>query len=1300
MLEFRVVETFLDAPVNMISGIGDLFVAQSNGADILYASTRAGGGVAVIGLSGAMTLVDQVYVAPGSELVAEPTLDIATFGNLPTLVVSGAATTTLLSYRVEAAGTLGKAIRPAGGPAGAITAQEFVQIDGQRFFYAALANSAAIQVYSIATDGTLSWRQTVQAGAPLQGVAIPELTEISVGASRFLAAVSLQADRLSLYRIDATGQLTEVAGLGAAQGLGIADPTGMRAVTAHGHSYLLVASASSSSLSLVEVDEAGTLIARDHLIDTLDTRLQGVRAFDAITTGGRSLVVAGGGDGGLNLLEILPDGRFVLVSELLDTPATGLENISAIRLRAVAGGVEVFVGSEGTGITRLAIDLTQLRSPVSGGAGADTLAGGTGADLIWGGDGNDVLRGEAGDDILAGGKGDDTLFGGAGADLFVMDSDAGCDTIADFQRGIDRIDLSAWGRVYDISALSFTATATGALLGFGGHQVQIVSSNGLAMARQDLGLAGLFDLWHALSVMQAVNGVWLGTPQDEFIQGTAGDDSFRISAGADTMDGDLGRDAVDFCDATEGVELDLHSGTGQRGWAATQVYRSIEDVLGSDQDDRLAGTAGANMLCGQAGDDTLLGRDGDDTLMGCAGNDRLIGGAGADWLQGGEGFDMAVYWDSAAGVAVNLGQNSGAGGEATGDRLTGIEAVFGSAHADVLTGDALANGLYGSAGNDRLYGMDGDDTLDGGEGDDTLSGGAGADLIIGGAGYDMVHYWEAAAPIRLDMADPAAGLGAAAGDRLQGIELVVATEFGDQILGDAAANILMGLGGDDLLIGRAGNDTLYGGIGNDTFDGGTGADMMLGAEGRDAVWYHDSAGAVWVDLQVGRGAWAWAQGDTMSSIEDLAGSAHADMLLGSAVGNRIEGLAGDDNIQGRDGDDTLYGGDGDDRLSGGAGADLLDGGAGFDMAFFWTASAGVGVDLANPALNRGEAVGDRYTSIECLAATNFDDHLAGDAADNSLLGFAGNDVLIGRDGNDTLLGGEGDDTLSGGAGADLLNGGPGRDLATYADAGSGIRVDLQAGRGTLGTALGDTLAGIEDLTATEFGDVILGSAVHNLLTGLAGNDQLEGRGGNDTLLGGAGDDRLSGGIGADLLDGGEGFDLAYYWAATSGVVVDLQNAGLNAGEAAGDLLVSIEAIYGSVHGDGLAGDAANNRLAGLDGNDSLAGRAGNDTLDGGTGDDTLAGGSGDDLLIGGAGADCFVFDGGRDTIADFSAAQDHILLDPALWGNDGRSLADILSTARLDAALSRATLEFGAADALFITGITDLQQLEAVIGLL
>ena len=78
---------------------------------------------------------------------------------------------------------------------------------------------------------------------------------------------------------------------------------------------------------------------------------------------------------------------------------------------------------------------------VYGGNGDDQLSGGRGDDILYGENGSDRLSGGDGRDILVGGQGDDRLTGGADADIFSFAKSGGADTITDFQKGIDRLQL-------------------------------------------------------------------------------------------------------------------------------------------------------------------------------------------------------------------------------------------------------------------------------------------------------------------------------------------------------------------------------------------------------------------------------------------------------------------------------------------------------------------------------------------------------------------------------------------------------------------------------------------------------------------------------------------------------------------------------------------------------------------------------------------------------------------------------------------------------------------------------------------
>jgi Ca2+-binding RTX toxin-like protein len=87
---------------------------------------------------------------------------------------------------------------------------------------------------------------------------------------------------------------------------------------------------------------------------------------------------------------------------------------------------------------------------------------------------------------------------------------------------------------------------------------------------------------------------------------------------------------------------------------------------------------------------------------------------------------------------VHLLWNLAGGGDAEGDKLIGIESLYGSEYNDLLWGDNGANSLQGYLGDDLLVGFGDEDFLEGSSGFDSLNGGDGNDLLNGGSNGDTL----------------------------------------------------------------------------------------------------------------------------------------------------------------------------------------------------------------------------------------------------------------------------------------------------------------------------------------------------------------------------------------------------------------------------------------------------------------------------------------------------------------------------------------------------------------------------------
>jgi Ca2+-binding RTX toxin-like protein len=254
---------------------------------------------------------------------------------------------------------------------------------------------------------------------------------------------------------------------------------------------------------------------------------------------------------------------------------------------------------------------------------------------------------------------------------------------------------------------------------------------------------------------------------------------------------------------------------------------------------------------------------------------------------------------------------------------------------------------------------------------------------------------------------------------------------------------------------------------------------------------------------------------------------------------------------------------------------------------------------------------------------------------------------------------------------------------------------------------------VTTLIGTSAGEVLNGTPGVDHISGRGGNDTINGFDGNDLILSAGGADRLTGGRGADTQDGGEASDIYFIALAedyagdvitdtgTTGVdelrftsgtastlvlapsLAGVERIAIGTGTAAaavttGTVALNVDACQVK-YGLSISGNAGSNTLIATAFGDTLAGGAGNDVLRGRAGDDRLEGGLGKDKLIGGAGLDSFVFNTAlsskynRDTIVDFNAADDTLVLENAIFTR-------LLSTGVLSADNFRASASGAAGD--------------------
>ncbi|MGH7605654.1 MAG: calcium-binding protein, partial [Gemmatimonadaceae bacterium] len=506
------------------------------------------------------------------------------------------------------------------------------------------------------------------------------------------------------------------------------------------------------------------------------------------------------------------------------------------------------------------------------------------------------------------------------------------------------------------------------------------------------------------------------------------------------------------------------------GWDGYELGAGVEAFEFADGstytlDELLQTAALSGYFAGTEGDDLLEGGSGDDYLDALGGNDTLIGHEGYDYLVGGEGSDTYVF-------SPGDGNDTISDGGSTTDtdtlRLTG-----GIAPEDVqVSRDADSLYLYISTSDEEI-------TLQNWFNDPSTR----VEQVV----FDDDTVWTAE---HLEELGAYPGL------------TVVGTEENDYLEGSPGNDVILGLAGDDYIVAYEGDDYIDGGTGNDGLNGGAGDDVYVfgsgygsdwidesgwnGASGFDSVHFtsevHPSDVSVSQDydlqLSLNGGAdvldlseWFDDPGGTVEQFVFDDGTiwdaATIEALLPAPTAptsgdDLLFGRLGDDLVQGLEGDDEMYGAAGNDTMVGGPGRDYVNGGRGDDTYEF---SLGDGVDeFQDPEGNDTIALG---------------------------AGISPADVLVARDTYSLYL-------YVGTAGDRIT-------ITDWFDDDANRIEQVHFDDGTIWDAA-ELETRVQPAPATEFDDVLAGTAGDDYIDALGGDDEIYGLDGNDILKGGSGND--------------------------------------------------------------------------------------------------------------------------------------------------------------------------------------------------
>jgi len=468
------------------TGIKAVSVAVMDGAPVVFASGGSDAGVSVYRLSGSgrLALHDSARLAPSRTVpLARDSAVIGTGDDAVLLLGAGAGG--ILAYELAGDGRIDAlrapvSIEPAPAP-----------VDRLAFLPDAGGGGRLALSGSGVHDMDPAGDVTRLAGPSGPGLA----TGLIEGAA---GPVLIRATAEGVESLGAGGvRLAPLDVLGSAQGLGLAAPTALETVAAHGTRFAILGDAGTGALSVLEVGADGALHFLDHLIDSRSSRFADLQDVAVARVADHVFVVAGGSDDGLSLFTLLPDGRLIHLDSIASADAARLDGITRLAATHAQDALHVFVATQGdAGLAHLSVPMGGIGQVLRG---TGKVAGGAGDDIVMGQGAGGTLSGGAGDDILVAGPAGGTLTGGPGADIFVMQGGGGEVAITDFDAGSDQLDLSDYSMLRGPEQLGIAPLSDGARITFRDEVIVIDSHDGAPLTGAEL-FGRVFDGPDRLSV--------------------------------------------------------------------------------------------------------------------------------------------------------------------------------------------------------------------------------------------------------------------------------------------------------------------------------------------------------------------------------------------------------------------------------------------------------------------------------------------------------------------------------------------------------------------------------------------------------------------------------------------------------------------------------------------------------------------------------------------------------------------------------------------------------------------------------
>jgi Ca2+-binding RTX toxin-like protein len=325
-----------------LDGASFITSADVGGTTFVFVAGGVDNGVSVfaLGQSGGLTNTYNITDAGSLNLVGVSGLTTITSNGNTYLVAAGAGDNGISVFRVSTAGTLTAVYDVADGGSlnlGGVSRLASATVSGNPYVFTAGTNDDGISVFRVQGNGKLTPVYDLADNGTLELDGVKGLATATVLGNVFLFAAGGVDDGVSVFNVAANGTLVNTANVTDDATLKLDGASDVATAVVGGTTYLFVTGSVDNGVSVFSVNGSGVLTNVANVTDTAALRLAGAAGLTVNTFGTTTYLTVGGTENGVSTFRVNAGGSLTFMENIDDAGSRELAGTTQLHTASVYG---------------------------------------------------------------------------------------------------------------------------------------------------------------------------------------------------------------------------------------------------------------------------------------------------------------------------------------------------------------------------------------------------------------------------------------------------------------------------------------------------------------------------------------------------------------------------------------------------------------------------------------------------------------------------------------------------------------------------------------------------------------------------------------------------------------------------------------------------------------------------------------------------------------------------------------------------------------------------------------------------